>query len=64
MEKKQKLTYSVPEAAEVVGVSRSKMYEIIRIEGFPILRWGGCLRIPVDKLKEWIDSESEKGWRA
>lgn len=64
MENKPKLTLSVPEAAEIIGVSRAKMYEIIRIEGFPLLRWGGCLRVPAKKLEQWVDEQAEKGWRA
>lgn len=36
--KSEKLTLSVPEAAQIVGVSQSKMYEIVKIKGFPIPR--------------------------
>lgn len=35
-----KLTYSVPEAAKVLGVSASKMYEVVRIKGFPTIKVG------------------------
>lgn len=61
---KPTMTVSVPKAAELVGVSRSKMYELIRIEDFPLCRWGGTLRVPVDKLEVWVNEQAEKGWRA
>lgn len=57
-----KLTYSVPEAAEVLGVSRSKMYELVKIQGFPTLKIGGRLLVSVKGLEKWIEEQAEKGW--
>ena len=59
---KRKLTLTVPEAAELVGISKSKMYEIVRIKGFPCIRFGGRILISANKLEQWIDEQAEKGW--
>lgn len=56
------LTYSVREAAEALGVSGAKMYQIIRMDGFPVIRCGGCLRVPIRGLEKWVDTMAEKGW--
>lgn len=60
--KKRKLTLTVPEAAELIGVSKSKMYEIVRIEGFPCIRFGNRILISATKLEEWIEEQATKGW--
>lgn len=57
-----KLTYSVPEAAKVLGVSASKMYEVVRIKGFPTIRVGNRLLVSVKGLENWIEEQARKGW--
>ena len=56
------LTWSVTEGAAVLGVSRGKMYELVRTEGFPTVRCGHCIRVPKKGLEEWIDRQAAKGW--
>lgn len=53
---------SVPEAAAHLGVSTSKMYEIVRIQGFPCIRIGRRVLVNRKKFEEWIDEMTEKGW--
>lgn len=52
---------SVPEAAAQLGISPSKMYEIVRIEGFPCIRIGRRVLVNRKKFAEWIDEMTEKG---
>jgi excisionase family DNA binding protein len=47
------------EAADAIGVSRSKAYELIASGQIPSIRLGGCVRIPVDALRAWIARELE-----
>lgn len=57
--------YTVQEAADAIGISASQMYQVIRIQGFPVVRFGKkALRIPKEKFWEWIDKQAEKGWYA
>ena len=51
----EKLTYSVKEAAEALGVSESKMYQIIRMEGFPLINLGGRRLVSVKGLARWVE---------
>lgn len=60
--KQKKLTLSVPEAAALIGVSASKMYEIVRIQGFPAIRVGKRVLVNAKKLEAWLDEMTEKGW--
>ena len=57
-----KLTLSVPEAADVLGVSPSKMYQIVRIKGFPTIQIGRRLLVSDKGLERWIEEQAAKGW--
>jgi len=57
----EKLTYSVKEAAEALGVSESKMYQIIRMDGFPLLTIGGRRLVPVSGLARWVEQMAAGG---
>ena len=57
-----KLTYSVPEAAKILGVSASIMYEVVKIDGFPTIKIGGRLLVSAKGLERWIDEQSQRGW--
>lgn len=58
----EKLTYSVAEAAKVLGVSENKMYQIVRIADFPTIRVGGRLLVHKKGLEEWAEAQAKKGW--
>lgn len=45
------------EAADAIGVGRSKIYELLASGALPSIRIGGSIRVPVDKLREWIDRQ-------
>lgn len=60
--KQERLTLSVPEAAALIGVSTSKMYEIVRSEGFPAIRVGKRVLVNAKRLEAWLDDMTEKGW--
>jgi len=45
------------EAAEVIGIGRSKVYELLASGELPSIRIGGSVRVPLDKLREWIEQK-------
>ena len=55
----QKLMLRPAEAADAIGVSRSKAYELIAAGSIPSVKVGGCERVPVDALRAWIDRQLE-----
>lgn len=44
----------VEEAAKVLGVGRTKVYELIGRGEMPVVRIGRCVRIPRQTLDQWI----------
>lgn len=57
-----KLTYSVAEAAQVLGVSESRMRQLVRTEGFPTVHVGRRLLVSIKGLERWVDEQAQKGW--
>jgi len=53
-----KIMTSVPEAAEMLGLSRSTVYALIHRDDFPVVRLGGRTLINVKKLQEWVDNQT------
>lgn len=52
---------SVPEAAEVLGISAVSLYKLIRNDNsFPVVQLGRRKCIPKEQLKTWIDANSKR----
>lgn len=54
-----KLTYSAPELAALLGISRSAAYNLIHRADFPSFRIGKRLLIQQDKLMAWVNEQSK-----
>lgn len=53
-------SWSVKEAAAVLGVGSTKMYELLRSGTVPHLRFGASLRIPRQALTDWMNEEAHR----
>lgn len=56
----ERTTMSVQELASQMGISLPKAYELVKEPGFPIIRIGTRILIPVDSYREWL-REKTKG---
>ncbi len=45
------------EAGDALGVSRSKVYELIASGELPSIRLGGSVRVPLEALHAWIGQQ-------
>lgn len=50
-----RLLLRVEEAADVLGLSRSTVYELMGRGVIPSVRIGGCRRIPAKALRAWVE---------
>lgn len=48
----------VAEAAELLGVSRTTMYQLVSANAVPVVRIGRLVRVPHDALLRWIDAQA------
>ncbi len=54
----EKTTMSVQELSAQMGISLAKAYELVKTPGFPTLRIGTRILIPVDAYKAWLINRS------
>ena len=52
------LTLKAHEAAAVLRISKSKVYELAQSESFPAIRIGKRVVSPRDKLIEWLNNQA------
>jgi excisionase family DNA binding protein len=52
------------EAAIVLGIGRTKVFEMLASGELPAIRIGRCVRVPKDRLERWIDEHTNTQTRA
>ncbi len=57
----QQLLVKVPQAAAMLGISRTKLYELITRKEIPVLRLDRSVRISVETLQNWVRSQVSEG---
>lgn len=50
----EKTTMSVQELSAQMGISLPKAYELVKEPGFPTIRIGARILIPIEAYKEWL----------
>ena len=50
----ERTTMSVQELSAQMGISLPKAYELVKTSGFPTLRIGTRILIPIDAYKNWL----------
>jgi excisionase family DNA binding protein len=48
------------EAGDLLGVSRSSIYNWIHTKNLPTVRIGNCRRIPMDELRQWVEDQNQE----
>ena len=55
----------VHEAADMLGVSRAKMYELLAANNeIPVVRVGRAMRIPRAALQAWVDERTTEWYES
>lgn len=54
----QRHTYTVPEAAEVLGISRNSAYEAVRTGQIPSVRFGRRIVVPHKVIERLLSGEA------
>lgn len=49
-----KLALTVPELADALGIGRNAAYTLCETEGFPSVRIGKRIVVPIQPLQEWL----------
>ncbi|MCD7817658.1 MAG: helix-turn-helix domain-containing protein [Lachnospiraceae bacterium] len=51
-----KRTYTVDEIQDILGISRTSAYNLVKTEAFRSVRVGGHIRISKKSFDEWLDA--------
>lgn len=54
----EKLTMSVKEMSQQLGVSLPTAYDLTHVEGFPVIQVGRRKVIPIDGFRRWLETSS------
>lgn len=54
----EKLAYSVVEVAQVLGISRPKVYYLLHRDDFPAFKIGGRVLVSVEGLRKWVAAQA------
>lgn len=47
-------TLTVEEVAKYIGIGMNKAYDLVKLQGFPVIRIGRRFIIPKSALDEWL----------
>ena len=56
----ERLLITVAEAAQMLNISKTTLYDQIRYEGFPVVRFGKLVRICPSDMREWLKKRREQ----
>ena len=52
-----KRTYTVDEIQDILGISRTSAYNLVKKKAFDSVRIGGSIRISKKSFDEWLDQQ-------
>jgi excisionase family DNA binding protein len=55
----QPLLLSIPEVAKSLRLSRTKVYELIAVDGLPVVRFGRAVRVSHVSLQQWLERREQ-----
>lgn len=53
----EKRTYTVDEIQDILNISRTTAYELVKMDYFKVIRVGRTIRISKKSFDEWLDSQ-------
>ncbi len=54
------LLLTIPQAAQLLGLGKTKVYELIWKENLPIHKFGRAVRISPSELQQWLQERRER----
>jgi excisionase family DNA binding protein len=59
-----RLLLRIPEAAKVLGLGRTKIYELIAAGELPVIHVGRAVRVSVTALQKWVEEHHNQSLSA
>lgn len=55
----KRMTMTVSEMAQQLGISKPKAYELTGLQGFPVIKVGTRKIIPIDAFGKWLEDTAK-----
>jgi len=55
-EQPKRIAHTIKEAAEMLGLSKSRLYEMVQSSEIPYMKIGGKILLPKKELELWLQS--------
>ena len=52
----KRLAYSIKEVSELLGLSKSRLYEMVQYGEIPYMRVGGKILLPRKEFESWLNA--------
>ena len=59
MDNNQCMVYKVKEIQNILQISKTSTYDLIKKKKFPVLHFGGSYRIPKKQFHKWLEINKE-----
>ena len=56
----EKILLKPKEVTQYLGLSKSKVYEMITTGQLPSIRIGRCVRVPAKALEQWVEDQQNE----
>lgn len=56
----QPMLLNIAQVASILGLGRTKVYELIATEGLPTIRFGRAIRVLPGSLQQWLDQRQQQ----
>jgi excisionase family DNA binding protein len=56
----QPMLLTIPQVAACLGLGRSKVYELMAVEGLPFIKLGSATRVSVVSLQKWVEQREKR----
>lgn len=53
----KRLAYTIKEASEMLGISKSRLYEMVQFGEIPYMKIGGKILLPKKEFESWLQSK-------
>ena len=55
----QPLLLNVAQVSKMLGLGRTKVYDLIATNQIPVVRFGRAVRVPVASLRRWVEEQEQ-----
>ncbi len=56
----EQILLTIPQVAQSLSVGRTTVYELIKHDGLPTVKFGAATRVRAESLKSWVEKREQQ----